>query len=90
MYMNYLHDQYKNSTGDELFDKIRKDFGPKAEEQLRTTGMLTLNDALKYRDDLLNEALGFRPSTVYSAVGDLVGWSCDVNKDNISIKPIKD
>lgn len=75
MDINYLNDRYKNSTGNELFDKIREDFGPKAEEQLRTTGMLTLNDALKYRDDFLNETLGFRPSTVYSAFGDLVGWS---------------
>lgn len=77
MDINRLYDRYRNSTDEELFSKIQEDFGPKAEEQLRVNGMLTLNDALKHKSDLLNEVLGFRPSTVYSEFGDLVGWVYD-------------
>lgn len=90
MDINHLYDRYRNSTGEELFSKIQEDFGPKAEEHLRTRGMLTLNDALKYESDFLNEVLGFRPHPVYSEFGDLVGWICDANKNDISITLIKD
>lgn len=69
-----LNERYHGVDNNEtLLKLIEHDFGKEAADHLKCTGSLSLNEAIGYRNKLIEEALGISMSN-YGHYGDIIGW----------------